>query len=71
VSSAGVKTAITAALVRSAQFEGGDVAVTADAAGAVTLNGTVHSWTERQAAQKAAWLAPGVTSVTNELLIQN
>jgi osmotically-inducible protein OsmY len=71
VSASGVKSAITAALVRSAQFEGSDVSVTADSAGVVTLNGTVHSWSERQSAQQAAWFAPSVTSVTNDLLIQN
>jgi len=71
VSAEGVKTAITAALVRGAQFEGSDISVTSDSAGAVTLHGKVHSWTERQAAQQAAWFAPGVSSVKNDLLIQN
>jgi osmotically-inducible protein OsmY len=36
VSASGVKSAITAALVRNAQFEGSDVSVTADSAGVVT-----------------------------------
>jgi len=71
VSASGVKSAISAALVRGAQFEGGQISVVADAQGAVTLTGKVHSWTERQAAQSAAWAAPGVTTVSNELLIQN
>jgi osmotically-inducible protein OsmY len=71
VSAAGIKTAITDALVRSAQFEGKHAAVTADTAGAVTLEGTVHSWSERRDAEHAAWSAPGVTDVINHLHIQD
>jgi len=66
----GIKDAITAALVRSAQFEGRHTTVTASPAGAVTLDGTVHSWSERRDAEHAAWSAPGVTDVTNRLRIQ-
>jgi len=35
----------------------------------VTLKGQVHSWAERTAAQGAAWSAPGITSVVNELRV--
>jgi len=38
-------------------------------AGTVTLRGTVHSWHERDAAVTAAWAAPGVNRVVNELTI--
>ena len=69
-SAAGIKTAITAALVRGAQTDGRNTTVTADAAGAVTLEGSVHSWSERTDAEHAAWSAPGVTDVTNRLRIQ-
>lgn len=34
---------------------------------AVTLQGKVSSWAERQAAQGAAWSAPGITDVTNKI----
>jgi osmotically-inducible protein OsmY len=71
VSSAGISAAITAALVRTARAEGRTTTVSADENGAVTLDGTVHSWTERQAATHAAWSAPGVSKVTNNLHIQN
>ena len=33
----------------------------------VTLRGRVHSWTEREAAEEAAWAAPGVTYVDNQI----
>ena len=36
---------------------------------AVTLMGQVHSWSERTAAEGAAWSAPGITSVVNQLRI--
>jgi osmotically-inducible protein OsmY len=35
----------------------------------VTLRGDVHSWQERDAAGWAAWAAPGVTSVVNEVRV--
>jgi osmotically-inducible protein OsmY len=35
----------------------------------VTLKGQVHSWAERKAAQGAAWSAPGISSVVNELRV--
>lgn len=37
----------------------------------VTLRGTVHSWSEREAAAVAAWSAPGVQSVVNELQVSD
>jgi osmotically-inducible protein OsmY len=70
VPAAGLESAITAALVRNAQLEGKDIMVMTDA-GHVTLQGTVHSWSERHQADTAAWSAPGVTAVTNHLQISN
>ena len=37
---------------------------------AVTLRGKVHTLAERQAAQGAAWSAPGVTRVVNDILVE-
>jgi osmotically-inducible protein OsmY len=37
--------------------------------GRVVLKGTVHSWTEREAARKAAYSAPGVREVENLLVV--
>lgn len=39
--------------------------------GKVTLRGDVHSWTEREEAERAAWLAPGVTEVDNHLKVKS
>lgn len=37
--------------------------------GKVILRGTVDSWAERERAEMAAWAAPGVSRVENEILI--
>ena len=69
-SAAGIRTAIGAALVRGAEFDARTIKVQASDDGTVTLEGTVGSWHEREAAQRAAWFAPGVTFVANELQIR-
>jgi osmotically-inducible protein OsmY len=37
--------------------------------GTVTINGTVRSWAEHDEAIDAAWAAPGVTSVRDDMFI--
>jgi osmotically-inducible protein OsmY len=37
--------------------------------GGVTLSGSVNGWSEREQAELTAWAAPGVTSVTNNILV--
>ncbi len=59
---------IESALARHAEREARHMQVIVEGS-RVTLRGTVQSWAERKAAQGAAWSAPGVTSVTNELLL--
>ena len=45
--------------------------ITVDAHGSeVTLRGEVRSWAERDQAQRTAWSAPGVITVTNELTVR-
>jgi osmotically-inducible protein OsmY len=59
---------IWAALERSADVEATGIDVEAHH-GKVVLRGRVHSWTEREAALAAAWAAPGVASVDDQLLV--
>ena len=37
--------------------------------GEVTLRGKVRTWAEREEAERAAWLAPGVTKVDNRITV--
>jgi osmotically-inducible protein OsmY len=66
---ANVSTRIRDALARHAEHQAKHIEVTVNGA-VVTLHGTVDSWTERAAASSAAWSAPGVASVVNELKVQ-
>ena len=59
---------IKEALRRSAEQDADRIVVEA-ADGNVTLKGRVRSWAERQDAERAAWSAPGVRAVKDELHI--
>jgi osmotically-inducible protein OsmY len=63
-----VREKIEAAFKRSAEIDARRINVTAQD-GKVILFGNVHSWSERQEAVRAAWAAPGVTSVNDRLAI--
>jgi osmotically-inducible protein OsmY len=63
---AAVKDEIEKALVRNAEIDAGNVKVIADG-GTVTLSGTVRSWGEKVDAGAAAWNAPGVNMVRNNI----
>ena len=59
---------IEQALSRQAEREARAIEVTVRGSTA-TLRGQVHSWAERNAAQGAAFSAPGITTVFNELKV--
>ncbi|MCW6512158.1 BON domain-containing protein [Hyphomicrobiales bacterium BP6-180914] len=68
VSVSNVSDDITHALHRSWFFDPTSITLSVDA-GAVRLDGTVHSPHERQVAAATAWASPGVTAVENNLSI--
>jgi osmotically-inducible protein OsmY len=63
-----IKTKIEDAFRRSADVDARRVTVEVDGS-AVTLRGTVRSWAEKQEAERVAWASPGVSSVTDKLLL--
>jgi osmotically-inducible protein OsmY len=63
-----IKSRIEAAFRRSAEVDAQKVQVeTRDAK--VTLRGAVHSWSEREDAERTAWAAPGVALVENLIAV--
>jgi len=60
---------INDALVRQAEREARKLEIKVDGS-RVTLHGKVHSWAELRAVQGAAWAAPGVSTVENDLTVE-
>ena len=63
-----VRKAIEGALKRDAQIDSDNIKVST-AGGKVTLSGKIHSWNQRDDASWAAWSAPGVNEVQNDLAV--
>jgi osmotically-inducible protein OsmY len=59
---------IQAALRRSAEIDANRITVETNG-GEVVLKGTVRSWVEREEAERAAWAAPGVTRVVDQIAV--
>jgi osmotically-inducible protein OsmY len=64
-----VKKRIEDALKRNAEIEAQAIRVNVLDGGKVTLDGKVHAWSERRAAERAAWSAPGVKVVDDRITI--
>jgi osmotically-inducible protein OsmY len=65
-----VRDRIVAALKRGAETDADNITVDTDGNGQVTLRGIAHSWAERDDAERAAWMAPGVRTVNDQLVVQ-
>ncbi len=66
---ANIKEKIEEAFRRSAALDAQQIQVEANGS-QITLRGEVRSWAERDQAQQAAWAAPGVVNVKNELRVR-
>jgi osmotically-inducible protein OsmY len=67
-STAEVSRMIKAAIQRSAESDADRIIVDA-LDGRITLRGKVRTWSERQDAERAAWSAPGVREVVDQITI--
>ena len=67
-SPADVKDRIMAAFRRNADLDASTITVAADG-NTVRLGGKVHAWYERQIAERAAWSAPGVSRVEDNIMV--
>lgn len=70
ITPANVASRIREAFARHAEREAKDIEVIVKGS-AVTLRGTVDSWAERAAAFGAAWAAPGISDVVNEIRVRS
>jgi hyperosmotically inducible protein len=70
VTAADVKAKIEAALKRQAEIEAGAIRVSVSGGDHVVLEGKVDNWSERRAAEDAAWSAVGVMSVDDLITVR-
>ena len=69
VAPADLKQKIEQALIRGAEVDAKRITVEVQGS-KIVLKGTVRSWTEKEEAERQAWLAPGVSSVENRIVIE-
>lgn len=62
-----VRERIMAAIKRSSALDAASIDVSVEG-GTVKLRGNVHGWNERRIAENAAWAAPGVTKVDDQIV---
>jgi osmotically-inducible protein OsmY len=63
-----LKQKIEQALIRNAETDAQRITVEVQGSKAI-LKGTVRAWAEKQEAERAAWSAPGITSVENRITV--
>jgi len=63
-----VKGKIEEALRRSAELDARRISVVVEGS-MVKLYGSVRSWAEREEAERAAWSAPGITMIENQIIV--
>jgi len=68
VSVADVKAKIESAFARRAQLDANQIRVESSDS-KVVLRGSVRSWDEKELAEHAAWAAPGVSKVENDVIV--
>jgi osmotically-inducible protein OsmY len=64
-----LKNRIETAFRRTAELEASKIQIQTKG-NTVVLDGTVHTWAEREEAERAVWAAPGVVSVEDHLLVR-
>lgn len=67
-STSDVRDRIVAAFKRAADLDASTITVMTDG-DTVRLGGKVHSWHERQIAERAAWAAPGVSKIEDNIMV--